>query len=300
MKEQKKLKKIALINDLSGYGRCSLAVSIPIVSALGMQACPLPTAILSNHTGFPSEYSYDFTEHIRSYGAAWEVLHLEFDGIFTGYMNSLGQIEAVSDLMDHFRGKQTLVFADPAMGDDGAFYRGLDLRFAEAMKEKILRKADLIKPNLTEACILTGRDYDAVCRCIQTGTKAEFEDECRMLLEALCSLGPQQVVITGVQRGGRLYNAISDRGEICFSSGKLRGSPRAGTGDIFSAVMGAMILQDVPLRQAVRRAARFLARGIELTEEAGLPANDGVLFEPLLPELAGFQRKNKIRWREER
>ena len=293
MKAQEKPKKIALINDLSGYGRCSLAVSIPIVSALNAQACPLPTAILSNHTGFPSEYSCDFTEHIRPYGEAWEALRLAFDGIFIGYMNSLGQIDAVSDFIDHFRGRQTLVFADPAMGDDGTFYRGLDMHFAEYLKEKILRKADLIKPNLTEACVLTGRSYQETNGILQTGTKKAFEDECRVLSEQLSELGPGQVVITGIQRGGRLYNAILDNGTFSLSSGKLSGSPRAGTGDVFSAVMGAMVLQGIPLRRAVQKAARFLARGIALTEEVGLLPNDGVLFEPLLSELTAVgHRKN--------
>lgn len=293
MKAQEKLKKIALINDLSGYGRCSLAVSIPIVSALNAQACPLPTAILSNHTGFPSEYSCDFTEHIRPYGEAWEALRLTFDGIFTGYMNSLGQIDAVSDFIDRFRGSQTLVFADPAMGDDGAFYRGLDMHFAEYLKEKILQKADLMKPNLTEACILTGCSYREVSEILLTGTVKTFEEECRMLSERLSKIGPRQVVITGIQRGGRLYNVILDNGEFSLSSGKPSGSPRAGTGDVFSAVMGTLVVQGMPLRRAVQRAARFLARGIALTEEAGLPANDGVLFEPLLSELTAVGHKDK-------
>lgn len=282
-------KKAALINDLSGYGRCSLAVSIPIVSALGIQACPLPTAILSNHTGYPSEYAYDFTEHIRPYGRAWKRLKLKFDGIFTGYMNSSGQIDAVSDFIDRFRSRHTLVFADPAMGDGGAFYRGLNEAFAEEMKEKILRKADLIKPNLTEACMLTGNAYEELQEVLQNGTQKHFEKTCLELAEQLAALGPEQVVITGIERGERLVNVIFDRGALSFDSGKRSGRSRAGTGDIFSAVMGAMVLRGMKLPQAVHKAATFLSYGIALTDRAGLPSNDGVLFEPLLPKLTGVK-----------
>ena len=112
-------KKIAVINDLSGYGHCSLAVTLPIISALGIQACPVPTAILSNHTGFPSEYKYDFTDHMEPYIDAWKQLKLNFDGIITGYMNYDSQVKVAAHFIEHFKKPETVVLVDPAMADNG-------------------------------------------------------------------------------------------------------------------------------------------------------------------------------------
>ena len=160
-------KKMAVLNDLSGYGRCSLCVSIPVISALGVQACPVPTSILSNHTGFPSEYKYDLTDHMRPYIDAWSQLKLHFDGIITAYMNYEEQVRITADFIDRFRQEDTMVFVDPAMADHGRLYRGFTDSYAGYVKDRLIRRATVIKPNITEACLLTGYDYDKVRACAQ-------------------------------------------------------------------------------------------------------------------------------------
>lgn len=279
-------KKIAVINDLSGYGRCSLAVSIPVVSALGVQACPIPTSILSNHTGFPSEYKYDFTEQMKPYMEAWEQLHIHFDGILTGYMNYDDQVNAAAAFIQKFKQKHTVVFVDPAMADHGKLYRGFTPDYAEYIKEHLIRQATVIKPNLTEACILTGFSYQDMLDAAGEHTLRRLKSYLMNMIGALERLGPKQIIITGIERNDRIINAVADGKQVQFLSMRKAGTNRGGTGDIFSSIVASSLVQGMSLVRAVRKASDFVATAIRITDEAGVPVNEGVIFEAIMSKLA--------------
>ena len=154
------MKKIAVINDLSGFGKCSLTVALPILSAMGVECNPIPTAILSNQTGFDDFYSVDFTPHLTPYIDMWKKQNVHFDAILTGYLGSEKQVDIILDFIYHF-GKNSLVFVDPVMADDGVLYDTYDDALCEKVKA-LTKKANIITPNLTELCILCGVDYSQI------------------------------------------------------------------------------------------------------------------------------------------
>lgn len=279
-------KRIAVINDLSGYGRCSLTVALPVISALGVEACPIPTAILSNHTGFPSEYKYDFTDHMKPYMEAWEQMRLRFDGIITGYMNYDAQVDACAAFISKFKRRQTVVVVDPAMADHGKLYRGFTPEYVEYIKETLIRKATIIKPNLTEACFLTGFDYHEVKRAAGERTLRRLKSYLINMIDQLAALGPQQIVITGIERNDRIMNAIADGGGISFLSVRKAGRNRSGTGDIFTSILAASVVQGMSLPRAVDKAADFISEAIRISDEANVPVNNGVIFEAIMSKLA--------------
>ena len=194
-------KKIAAINDYSGFGRCSIAVELPIISALKVQCCPLPTSILSNHTGFESFYFEDFTESMPAYIKEWEKLNLKFDGICTGFLGSHKQIEIVRYFFDIFKTPDNIVVVDPVMGDYGNLYATYTKETCEEMK-KLVSYANILTPNLTEACILTGREYNA-----------EYgNEELEIIAKQLSDMGPSKIVITGIVRGAYIANYCYEDG----------------------------------------------------------------------------------------
>ncbi len=279
-------KKIAVINDLSGYGHCSLAVAIPIISALGVQACPVPTSILSNHTGFPSEYKYDFTDHMTPYMEAWEQLKIHFDGILTGYMNYDAQVRATASFIEKFKKEDTLVFVDPCMADHGKLYRGFTADSANYIKDRLIRQATVIKPNITEACILTGYDYNEVMASTEDHTMRRLKSHMINIVEELKKLGPTDIVITGVDRGERILNTLADENGVRFISVRKTGHNRPGTGDIFSGIVASALLLGMSLEHAVRKACDFVSVAIQISEEAGMPVMEGVMFEKILSRLS--------------
>ena len=151
-------KKIAVINDISGFGKCSVTAALPIISAMGVQCCPLPTAILSNHTEYPSYSFFDYTEHMENYMKEWKKLDLRFSGICTGFLGSERQIEIVEEFLSMFQEKETKVIVDPIMGDAGKTYETYTDELCERM-HRLVEHADIITPNVTEACILTNTAY---------------------------------------------------------------------------------------------------------------------------------------------
>ena len=151
-------KKIAVINDLSGYGRCSLTVAIPVLSAMGHQCCPIPTAILSNHTEFPVYFFDDYTEKMTTYTDKWKELGLSFDAIATGFLGSEAQIGIVMEIVQKLKAEKTFVVVDPVMGDHGHAYETYTPEMCEQMKELVCM-ADVVLPNVTECCILTHSPY---------------------------------------------------------------------------------------------------------------------------------------------
>ena len=268
-------KKIAVINDFCGFGRCSLAVSLPIISALKVQCCPLPTSVFSNHTGFPSFYSTDFTEHMSPYIDEWVNLGLHFSGILTGYLGSAEQIDIVKDFISRFRGEGTVTVIDPVMGDHGKLYSSYPYELALKMRELVCH-ADILTPNLTEACILTDTEY----------REDMTEEELLKIAITLSDMGPSSIVISGLLRDGYLENFIYDKENgISIVREKMIGEFRSGTGDVFSSIIAADTALGKPLYEAVAHASRFIARVIERTIELNIPRTDGIAFEEMLCEI---------------
>ena len=278
--------KLAIFNDLSGYGRCSLTVEIPVISALGIQACPVPTSVLSNHTGFPKEYKVDLTEHMAPYVKAWEDLDLAFDGILTGYMNYEAQVSLASGFIEKTATEKTVVFVDPAMADNGRLYRGFSEEYASYIKEKLIRKATIVKPNITEACILTGFDYDEIIRDSKEHTMRKLKSHLMNIMDELSALGPADIVITGIERGNSIINAVSEGGEVKFLTGRKTGTNRPGTGDIFSAITCASVMKGMAFGKAAAKASDFVSTAIRISDEANVPPEEGVIFENILSKLS--------------
>ena len=267
-------KKIAVINDFCGFGRCSIAVALPIISAMHIQCCPLPTSVFSDHTGFPSFFYTDFTDHMQSYADEWGKLSLRFDGIATGFLGSEKQIDIVKDFLERFKTEPTKVLVDPVMGDYGALYPTYTNALAARMHE-LLGYADLLTPNLTEACILAGWPY-----------REDFsEAELKTLCETLAESGPKSIVISGLHLGEDLGNFVFSDGKTGMICARRIGSYRSGTGDVFSAILAADLVRGVPLEQSVRKAADFIAKTITYTAQLGIPETDGICIEQYLWEL---------------
>lgn len=268
-------KKIAAINDFCGFGRCSLAVTLPIISAMGIQCCPLPTAVFSNHTGYDSFYFTDFTSYMDPYMREWEKLELHFDGILTGFLGSPEQIGFVCRFMERFKAKDTVTVVDPVMGDDGALYTTYSKELAENMS-KLLQYADILTPNLTEACILTDTEY----------RPDMDEEELLKICEMLHAMGPEKIVISGLERGADLENFIYEVGKTPAVVREHKTGPcRAGTGDVFASILTADAVRGVPLAESVRGASAFIAKALRRTMERNLPEPDGIAFEEFLWEL---------------
>ena len=270
-------KRIALVNDITGFGRCSMTVELPLVSALKVQACPLPTAVLSVHTGFPTHYMDDYTERMRPYIENWQENQVEFDGICTGFLGSAEQIGIVIDFIKKFKTSHTLVMIDPVMGDYGQLYASYTRQICAEMR-RLLEYADVVTPNLTEACELLDWPYPADGRLT----------EARLLhmAEELSARGPRQVVITGLHGEGSIKNFLyeKDKGSAVVTVPKV-GGDRSGTGDAFAAIVCASLVKGLSLKEAVEKAADFINKVLAYTVELDLPWTEGLAFEEYLTEL---------------
>lgn len=276
MIDHNRQKKIAVINDISGFGRCSIAVSMPIISAMKVQCCPVPTSIFSNHTGFPEFFFDDYTEKMQAYIDNWKKLHLEFHGIQTGFLGSEQQIEIVKQFIEDFCTPHTMVIIDPVMGDHGKTYPTYTPELCQAMKQ-LVAYADILTPNLTEACILTDTPFHE-----GHWTMKELEQ----LAQQLAAQGPEKIVITGVPQKKYVSNLVFEQGGVPKLLRTLRiGSERSGTGDVFSSIIAADAVNHVPFEQSVRKASRFIKKCILRSIEMGLPKTDGVCFEEFLTTL---------------
>jgi len=269
-------KKIAVINDLSGFGRCSLAVALPIISMMKVQCCPLPTSIFSDHTGFPSFYYEDFTPSMEPYISEWKKLDLRFEGIMSGFLGSLTQIQIVSSFFRDFRSPETTVVVDPVMGDYGRLYPTYTEEMCRHMQQ-LVSCADIITPNLTEACLLTGTPYQERKWPLR---------KIAALAEQLSAMGPHKIVITGIPQGQFIANFCYEEGlpGKIIRTHKI-GTSRSGTGDIFTAIIAADAVNGVPFSDSVRKASHFIKKCIARSVEMELPVTDGVCFEELMDKL---------------
>lgn len=272
-------KKIAVINDLSGFGRCSLAVALPLISHLGVQCCPLPTAIFSNHTGFESFHFDDYTHQMEPYMAEWKKLGLEFEGILTGFLGSVRQIGLVEEFITAFATERTTVIIDPVMGDNGRPYATYTPEMCREMK-RLVRYAHILTPNVTEACILTDTPY----------RESFSSEELTAMAEKLAAQGPEKVVITGYRRGDKLENYCFERdmGMTVYAVDRVE-PQRSGTGDVFSSIVAAGAAKGVEFLESVQTAADFIRLCLLRSTELDIPTTDGVCFEEVIHQLT-FRR----------
>lgn len=269
-------KKIALFSDLTGFGRCATAVALPIISAMKVQCAIAPTSILSTHPGFPGFYFDDYTDKLPNYLAGWKAAALTFDGIAAGFLGSPAQIDILRGFIRETRAEHTVVLIDPVMGDHGHLYSTYTEEMCSAMKE-LIREADIITPNLTEACLLTDIPYQP----------EQFRNkDLEAMAAKLAACGPAKVVITGIRQKGFIANLIYEHGQpIRFSRSYRIGSDRPGTGDIFAAIIAADAVKGLPFADSVKKASRFVKRCILRSEELKIPKAHGVCFEEVLSSL---------------
>ncbi len=269
-------KKIAVINDIAGFGRCAISVALPVISYLGVQCCPVPTSIFSNNTAYPDYFYDDYTDRMQEYIDQWKKIGLRFDGIATGFLGSVRQMRIVRDFIRDFRGKNTKVIVDPIMGDQGRLYVTYNDELCGEMK-RLTELADIVTPNLTECCKLTDVSYKS---------EGWHEDELRHMAEMLAARGPKCVVITGIEQGGYIANYVYEQGRAPqWVRTRKAGTQRCGTGDVFSSVIAADSVNGVPFDKSVRKAADFVKKCIVKSVELDIPPNDGVCFEEVLYRL---------------
>lgn len=269
-------KRIAAVHDLSGLGKCSLTVALPIISATGVECACIPTALLSTHTGeFTGWTLRDLSEEMLPIARHWRSTGAKFDGVYTGYLASPAQAHIVEEVLDLIAGPDTLVVADPVMADNGSYYSNMGEEMCAAFR-RLIRRADVITPNVTEAALLTGMEYAP-----DDHDKAYL----RALLSALSKLGPRIVAITGVRCKGSIGNVAFDAktGEISRSLRASYPGPFYGTGDIFASSLAALLVRGAPLQKAMETATLLTHDSIVRSLRHDTPRRFGVDFEGALP-----------------
>ena len=270
--------RLAMINDIAGFGRCSTTVSLPVISVMKVQVCPVPTSVLSNHLGFPLYHFDDYTSHMRDYIKVWNELGLTFDGLYCGFLGNEEQIGIVREFVEMFR--PPLFLLDPVMGDHGRAYSSITETHVQKMKD-LLPLADIITPNITEACLLTGTPWKD-----GEWTMQELSGLCERLA-SLCLKDSvsASIVITGIRQRDSLVNFLWDDGVYTTVASPIAGASRPGTGDIFASILAADAVRGETLLTSVQKAANFVGLCIAGSEKAGTPVQEGVVFEKYLVAL---------------
>ena len=275
-KAMQKQKKIAAINDISCIGKCSLTVALPLLSAAGFEVCPLPTALLSTHTGDFKGYTFmDLTSQLSPIANHWKSFGASFDAVYSGYLGSYKQLEFTKSFIDDF-GKNALTLVDPVMADHGRLYAGFDMDFVKGMKA-LCEKADVLVPNITEACLLTDTPYLG---------EIQNKKDVSQLCEKLCAICGGNVIITGVSFDdekmgaavcfdGRTEYVFSDKLDIVYH----------GTGDVFASALLAALLRDFSSVDAIRVAVDFVCECIKQTIKTSGRNHYGVNFELCIKKL---------------
>ena len=281
--------RLAMINDIAGFGRCSTTVSLPVISVMKVQVCPVPTSVLSNHLGFPLCHFDDYTSHMRDYIKVWNELGLTFDGLYCGFLGNEEQIDIVREFVEMFR--PPLFLLDPVMGDHGRAYSSITETHVQKMKE-LLPLADIITPNITEACLLTGTPWKDGEWTMQelSGLCERLADICQQ--ESVSSdeasvgtVSGASIVITGIRHGDSLVNFLWDDGVYTTYATPIAGASRPGTGDIFASILAADAVRGETLLTSVQKTANFVGLCIAGSEKAGTPVQEGVVFEKYLAAL---------------
>ena len=273
------LKRVAAINDISGFGKCSLTVALPILSAAGVECAVIPTAVLSTHTGGFEDFTYlDLTNEILPIASHWSSLNLKFDSVYTGYLGSKKQVEIVIDAINLLKSNGTLVLVDPVMADAGKLYANFESDFPTEMK-KLCKMADIIIPNITEACFLTDTEY------VSGPHKKEYIET---LIEKLKLVCDKKIVLTGVHFDEQNLGCAcfdNETGKIDYTLSREIEGFYHGTGDVFGSTLLAALMNEKSLKCAPEIAMNVVVNSIKRTKEAQTDVRFGVRFEQELPNL---------------
>ncbi|WP_339252151.1 pyridoxamine kinase [Sporosarcina sp. FSL W8-0480] len=277
------MKKVAVIQDMSSFGKCSLTAAIPVLSVMGVQAVPLPTAVLTSQTEYPSYYCEDLTAKMGHFTNEWSKLGATFDGIHTGFVTGKEQIENIFSFLDTFYKEETMLLVDPVMGDRGQMYDVFTDELIGYMKE-LAKRADIITPNVTECCLLTGLPYD---KLQSYRTNEDYLTAIREAGHRLQSMTNASVIITGLnppavsgtEYVGNMY--IDGKGSF-HSLFESNGKSYSGTGDLFASVIMGGMMRGQEVEETMRLAEKFLSAAIEATAKEQIPTVDGVNFETFL------------------
>lgn len=271
------IKRVAAIHDLSGFGRCSLTTVIPILSAMKTQVCPVPTAVLSTHTGGFSDFAFiDLTDYLRDYIRHWKELKISFDCIYSGFLGSEEQFDIVSEFMTDFQSADTLTVVDPVLGDDGVLYSTITEQMADKMKH-LITMADVITPNITEAAILLN----------ETVPDSMTDREIKQWLKRLSSKGPKTVVITSTpDKKNKFGSVVCYDGTSYYKTGCDHIPENyPGTGDIFTSILTGALLNGEALPDAMGMAVNYVSLCMRETYQYKTPPREGVILEKLLDQV---------------
>lgn len=277
--------RAAVINDLSGLGRCSLTADIAVLAAMGIEACPLPTAVLTAQTGYEGYHSVSFASHMEAYRRHWNALGITFAGILSGYLASPEAAYQTAEFVDTFHHTGVTYLCDPVLGDQGRVYKGFTDASIKA-KRSLAEKADFLTPNLTEFCLLTGTEMDAIMNREKEDKDALFA----ILTQKAAAFSQTDLVITGIplkgeKSGKEICNLIISKGSSHPVIFPHLGGSYSGTGDLFAAVLLAARLHKEGLVPSVNKAGQFIAKGITAAQKEHTPGNAGIDYEPFLPLL---------------
>lgn len=278
------MKKVAVIQDMSSFGKCSLTAAMPVLSVMGIQACPLPTAVLTAQTAYPSFYCKDLTDEMNHFTAEWSKMGESFDGIQTGFVTGKQQIDHIFKFLDAFQTNETLLLVDPVMGDDGELYKMYTQALLERMKE-LVKRANILTPNITECCLLTNSNYE----------KLYSYRDAKSFIQALEAMGQKlqqetnaQVIITGIHLPTKepseqsIGNLMIDQDETFFSKQPYNGQSYSGTGDLFSAIVTGSVIRGQSLKEAIQLAEKLITSAIHDTALHNTDPKAGVNFEKFL------------------
>lgn len=271
-------KRAAIINDLSGIGKCSLSVAIPLLSIFNIEACPLPTAILSNQTGFDKFSFYDLSASMRDTLEIWQENNEHFDAIYTGFLGSENQIDMIEKLIK-FNNKG-IVIVDPVMGDNGSMYDTYTLSLCNKVRE-LVSMADIITPNITEAVILAEEDLN------EYNINNIDINKAKSIAKSLSKLGPKYIIITGIIIGSNIFNIlyIKEKDEFYMEKSPYNNYSYSGTGDIFASLITGYVLKGDDIKVAVRKASNFISKAINRTIKLSTDPRYGIQFEGILKEI---------------
>lgn len=287
---EKRIKQVAALHDLSSFGRCALTVVIPALSSMGVQVLPVPTALLSTHTGgFTDFYFEDMSRAISPVADHWQSIGISPDAVYTGFLSGEAQCDIIEDFINRFKKDGSLILVDPVFGDDGVLYSSCTEGLVDRMR-KLCTLGDVLVPNLTEACMLCKKEYLDTSVMSPSELKAYTD----MLLDALTVFGAECIAITGiVSCGGKNIVTVGrDMTEhsidkSTFSISLLRvGSSYPGTGDLFASVLLGKLLGGAAFAAAASAASAFVRDVIAVSEKYGAPKRNGVALEPCLYKLS--------------
>lgn len=288
--------KVAVLNDLAGFGRCSLTAAISVLSAMGVQPCPLPTAVLSAQTGFESYFFQDLTEQITE---EWKKSGAQFDGIVTGFMSDHRQIGEVNHFLDLFHKEGTFLLVDPVLGDNGKRFSVFDGLFQKEMKQ-LVKRADIVTPNVTELCLLTDYDYDKIQNISETGDREALFSEVSKAAGRLLDSGVSEVIVTGVLfeeqdaakectvgketgTGGRkVANLTVTREKTTAGISSFIGASYSGTGDLFASVIAGGKARGDRTEDSVRLAGEMIEKAVRESAALGISGKEGAEYEKYL------------------